>query len=342
MRTTDFDFFLPEHLIAQFPTQQRTDSRLLRVNGNKNLLQDCQFKQLPDFLDAGDLLVFNDTKVIKARLFGQKLTGGSVEVLIERVLTEHSVLAHVRASRSPQVGSKVRLADAFECEVIERQDDLFLLKVHHETPILQLLDQYGALPLPPYITHEANQQDDERYQTVYARELGAVAAPTAGLHFDEDMLSLLKEKGIEIAFVTLHVGAGTFQPVRVENIDEHKMHSELYTVPLETVNLIKKTQQNGGKVTAIGTTVLRALESAAQSGELAAGSGDTSIFITPGYQFKVIERLFTNFHLPKSTLLMLVSAFAGIEPIKEAYQHAIQQEYRFFSYGDAMLLERAE
>lgn len=342
MRTTDFDFFLPEHLIAQFPTQQRTASRLLRVNGNKNLLQDFQFKQLPDFLDAGDLLVFNDTKVIKARLFGQKLSGGSVEVLIERVLKEHRVLAHIRASRSPKIGSKMLLAQAFECEVIDRQDDLFLLNINHETPILALLDQFGALPLPPYITHAANQQDDERYQTVFARELGAVAAPTAGLHFDDEMLSRLKSKGIQTAFVTLHVGAGTFQPVRVEHIQDHKMHSELYTVPETTVSLIKQTQQNGGTVTAIGTTALRALESAAQTGELLATSGDTNIFITPGYEFQVVDRLFTNFHLPKSTLLMLVSAFAGITPIKQAYEHAIQQEYRFFSYGDAMLLERAE
>jgi S-adenosylmethionine:tRNA ribosyltransferase-isomerase len=342
MRTTDFDFFLPEHLIAQFPAEQRTASRLLRLNSSENLIQDCSFKQLPDFLNTGDLLVFNDTKVIKARLFGQKLTGGAVEVLIERVLNEHSVLAHIRASRSPKVGSKILIADAFECEVVERQDDLFLLKVNCETPILTLLDRHGALPLPPYITHSANQQDDERYQTVYARELGAVAAPTAGLHFDDEMLNKLKVKGIQIAFVTLHVGAGTFQPVRVENIHEHKMHSELYTVPEVTVSLIKQTQLNGGKVTAIGTTALRALESAAQTGDLVAGSGDTSIFITPGYQFKVVERLFTNFHLPKSTLLMLVSAFAGVAPIKQAYEHAIAHEYRFFSYGDAMLLEKSE
>ena len=342
MRTTDFDFFLPEHLIAQFPAEKRTASRLLRVDSGENILQDCTFNQLPEFLNAGDLLIFNDTKVIKARLLGQKLTGGSVEVLIERVLSEHSVLAHVRASRSPKVGSKILLADAFECEVVERQDDLFLLKINSETPVLSLLDQYGALPLPPYITHAANQHDDERYQTVYARELGAVAAPTAGLHFDEEMLTRLKAKGIQIAFVTLHVGAGTFQPVRVENIHEHKMHSELYTVPETTVSLIKQTQLNGGKVTAIGTTALRALESAAQTGDVLAGSGDTSIFITPGYRFKVVERLFTNFHLPKSTLLMLVSAFAGVEPIKQAYQHAINHEYRFFSYGDAMLLERLE
>ena len=221
MRTTDFDFFLPEHLIAQFPTEKRTASRLLRLNSGENSLQDCYFHQLPDFLKAGDLLVFNDTKVIKARLFGQKLTGGLVEVLIERILSEHSALAHVRASKAPKIGSKLRLANAFECEVVDREDDLFLLKIDDNTPILNLLDQYGTLPLPPYITHEANQQDDERYQTVYARELGAVAAPTAGLHFDEEMLSQLKAKGIQIAFVTLHVGAGTFQPVRVENIHEH-------------------------------------------------------------------------------------------------------------------------
>jgi S-adenosylmethionine:tRNA ribosyltransferase-isomerase len=234
------------------------------------------------------------------------------------------------------------LAEVLDVEVVARQDDLFLLHFHHESPILDLLDQHGALPLPPYISHDADNTDEERYQTVYAREPGAVAAPTAGLHFDDAMLERLQQHGIRIAYVTLHVGAGTFQPVRVDNIAEHKMHSELYSVPEQTVALIRQTQHEGGKVTAVGTTALRALESAARSGELLAGQGETDIFITPGYRFRVVERLLTNFHLPKSTLLMLVSAFAGLQHIQQAYRHAIKEKYRFFSYGDAMLIERAD
>jgi len=286
------------------------------------------------------LLIFNDTRVIKARLFGQKESGGSVEVLIERVIHSHLAYAHVRASRSPKIGSKMRLSDAFDVVVTARHDDLFELQFLGETSIFDLLEQYGSLPLPPYITHSATDDDEERYQTVFAKNLGAVAAPTAGLHFNETLLETLKQKGVHIAYVTLHVGAGTFQPVRVDNISEHKMHSELYSIPVETAELIQRTKALGGRVTAIGTTVLRALESAAQHGELKAGDGETDIFITPGYQFKVVDRLFTNFHLPKSTLLMLVSAFAGVENIKKAYAHAVAEKYRFFSYGDAMLLEK--
>ncbi|HZV98001.1 MAG TPA: tRNA preQ1(34) S-adenosylmethionine ribosyltransferase-isomerase QueA [Methylophilaceae bacterium] len=342
MRTTDFDFNLPEELIAQFPVSERSASRLLRLDGRTGRLNDNFFRELPDFLQPDDLLVFNDTRVIKARLAGRKATGGAVEVLVERVLDNHSALAHVRASKAPKPGSRMLLAEAFEVEVAARQDDLFLLNFHGETPVLDLLEQHGALPLPPYISHAADSTDEERYQTVYARKPGAVAAPTAGLHFDPSMLDLLRQHGVNIAYVTLHVGAGTFQPVRVDNIAEHKMHSELYSVPLETVDMIQQTRQRGGKVTAVGTTALRALESAARTGALTAGSGETDIFITPGYQFRVVERLLTNFHLPKSTLLMLVSAFAGVEHIRQAYQHAIQQQYRFFSYGDAMLIERAE
>lgn len=342
MRTTDFDFNLPEELIAQFPVSERSASRLLRLDGRTGLLNDSFFRELPDFLQPDDLLVFNDTRVIKARLAGRKTTGGVVEVLVERVLDDHRALAHVRASKAPKPGNRMHLAEAFEVEVTARQDDLFLLNFHGETPVLDLLEQHGALPLPPYISHAADSTDEERYQTVYAREPGAVAAPTAGLHFDPSMLELLKQHGVNIAYVTLHVGAGTFQPVRVDNIAEHKMHSELYSVPLETVDMIQQTRQRGGKITAVGTTVLRALESAARTGAMTAGSGETDIFITPGYQFRVVERLLTNFHLPKSTLLMLVSAFAGVEHIRQAYQHAIQQQYRFFSYGDAMLIERAE
>lgn len=341
MRTTDFDFNLPDELIAQFPATARGSSRLLRLDGRTGAVSDQLFRQLPEFLQPGDLLVFNDTRVIKARLAGVKTSGGKVEVLIERILDNQRALAHIRASKAPKPGSRLLIADRLEAEVMERQDDLFLLHFFGETPILDLLEQHGALPLPPYISHTADSMDEERYQTVYARAPGAVAAPTAGLHFDPAMLELLQQHGIQIAYVTLHVGAGTFQPVRVDNIAEHKMHSELYSIPSETVALIKQTQSRGGKVTAVGTTALRALESATRSGNLVAGHGETDIFITPGYRFRVVERLLTNFHLPKSTLLMLVSAFAGIEHIQQAYQHAIEQRYRFFSYGDAMLIERA-
>lgn len=348
MRTQDFDFLLPSNLIAQHPTTERTASRLLRLNGVDGHLSDDLFIDLPDYLQAGDLLVFNDTRVIKARLFGQKHSGGNVEVLIERVINQHTAYAHVRASRAPKIGSQLKLADAFDVEVTARHDDLFELRFLSDASVLDLLAQHGALPLPPYITHEATNEDDERYQTVFSKHLGAVAAPTAGLHFDEIMLEKIKQKGVDIAYVTLHVGAGTFQPVRVDNISEHKMHSELYHISQAAIDMIAQTKLRGGKVTAIGTTALRALESAARctesnpNGELQATSGETNIFITPGHRFKVVDRLFTNFHLPKSTLLMLVSAFAGVENIKNAYAHAIAQQYRFFSYGDAMLIERMQ
>lgn len=341
MRTTDFDFNLPEELIAQFPAAERSASRLLRLNGKSGQLSDDWFRDLPEFLGPDDLIILNDTRVIKARLNGEKASGGKVEVMVERVIDNHRLLAQIRASRSPKPGSRLHIAGAFEAEVIERQDDLFLLEVLSPTPAIELIDRYGNLPLPPYISHAAGQHDEERYQTVFAREPGAVAAPTAGLHFDEAMIQRLRASGIAIAYVTLHVGAGTFQPVRVDNIQEHKMHSELYSVPQATVEAIRQARDRGGKVTAVGTTVLRALESAARGGELHAGSGETDIFITPGYRFQVVERLLTNFHLPKSTLLMLVSAFAGKEHIMHAYRHAIEARYRFFSYGDAMLIERA-
>lgn len=342
MRTEDFDFFLPEELIAQFPAAERDGSRLLRLDGNSGVIADRQFRELPQFLNKGDLLIFNDTRVIKARLQGHKESGGSIELLIERPLDTHRALAHIRASRSPKPGSRIFIGDGVPALVIERQDDLFLIEVEHATPLLDLLDQYGALPLPPYITHAADAQDDERYQTVYAKTPGAVAAPTAGLHFNQAMLDRLQAAGIQIAYVTLHVGAGTFQPVRVDDIHEHRMHSEIYTVPPATVDLIHATRASGHKITAVGTTAMRALESAARTGSLVAGSGETDIFITPGYRFQVVERLLTNFHLPKSTLMMLVSAFAGVENIRAAYAHAIASRYRFFSYGDAMLLERRD
>jgi S-adenosylmethionine:tRNA ribosyltransferase-isomerase len=341
MRTDDFDYFLPPELIAQFPPAVRGASRLLQLDGNSGELRHGQFRDLLDLVSAGDVMVFNDTRVIKARLFGEKSSGGKVEVMIERVVGEHDVLAMVRASKTPQPGSMFRLADAFEVKVIGRIDDLFHLRFESDETVFALLEKFGALPLPPYITHNPDEQDDERYQTVFAREPGAVAAPTAGLHFDDAMMVALKQKGVDIAYVTLHVGAGTFKPVRVENIAEHIMHSEWYEIPQITVDKIIQCNQRLTKVIAVGTTSLRALEgSALKHGKLTAGVGETNIFITPGFQFKVVDRLLTNFHLPKSTLLMLVSAFAGVENIRRAYAEAIAQRYRFFSYGDAMLIER--
>lgn len=341
MRTTDFDFYLPEELIAQYPTKNRTESRLLYVNNQSDRFQDDFFKNLCNFFKPNDLLLFNDTRVIKARLFGHKLSGGKLELMVERVLSESRFLALIKSSKAPKAGTKILIAGEIFAEILGREADLFLVEVQHALPVLDLLEKFGQLPLPPYITHSADEADESRYQTVYAKVPGAVAAPTAGLHFDEDLLEKLKEHGVNIAQVTLHVGAGTFQPVRVDNIAEHKMHSELYSIPQSTVDAIQLCKASGGKVTAVGTTTLRALESGARSGQLVAGQGETDIFITPGYQFKVVERLITNFHLPKSTLLMLVSAFAGYDVMRKAYQHAIEQRYRFFSYGDAMLLEKA-
>lgn len=340
MQTKDFDFDLPDELIAQFPSPERAQSRLLYLDGVTGELEDRQFRNLPDYLRTGDLLVFNNTRVIKARLFGVKGSGGRVEVLVERVQDECHVLAHIRASHGPKPHSTLLLADALTVTVLERQGELYRLRFEGDMPVLDLLDRYGSLPLPPYITHTPTGLDETRYQTVYAREPGAVAAPTAGLHFDQAMLAELQRRGVKMAYVTLHVGAGTFRPVRVENIAEHHMHSEWYHVPQETVDAIQETRQNGGRVTAVGTTSLRALEAAAAGGDLQAGWGETNIFIVPGYCFRVVERLLTNFHLPRSTLLMLVSAFGGMDNIRRAYRHAVEKRYRFFSYGDAMLLER--
>lgn len=338
MQLSDFDYDLPERLIAQHPPAVRGSSRLLHVDGL--VLTDLQFADFIDLVSAGDVMVFNDTRVIKARLFGEKASGGKVEALIERVLDEHTALAHVRASKSPKAGSRLLFAGRWEAVMEERQGELFKLRFVDSANVFDILDASGKLPLPPYIERSAEGEDDERYQTVYAREKGAVAAPTAGLHFTDEMLQRLAEKGVKLAYVTLHVGAGTFQPVRVENIEQHKMHSEIYEIPPVTVETIAAARAAGHKVLSVGTTSMRALESAAQSGVLCAGRGETDIFITPGYRFRVVDRLLTNFHLPKSTLMMLVSAFAGYDEIRQAYQHAVQAEYRFFSYGDAMLLER--
>jgi len=340
MHISQFDFDLPPELIAQFPAPQRNLSRLLHLDGSSGALRDDEFRNLPHYLKSGDLLVFNDTKVIKARLHGSKESGGKIEVLVERILDEHHVLAHIRASHSPQPGSALLLEGCLAVGVMEREGTLYRLQFAGDESVLTLLERHGSLPLPPYITHAPDAVDETRYQTVYAQEPGAVAAPTAGLHFDEAMLAELEAMGVRAAYVTLHVGAGTFQPVRVDYIAEHKMHSECYHVPQQTVEAIARARSEGGCVMAVGTTSLRALESAAAGGEIKAGYGETSIFITPGYEFRVVERLLTNFHLPRSTLLMLVSAFAGVENIRRAYTHAVEQHYRFFSYGDAMLIER--
>jgi len=338
MRTDEFDFALPDALIAQHPPEKRGASRLLCVQGD--VLEDSQFATFLQKVKLGDVLVLNDTRVIRARLFGEKQSGGKIEVLVERVLNEHEVLAQVRASKSPRAGSRLTLAGEVDVEVLGRAGEFFHLRFLAETPVLELLERYGRLPLPPYITHAAEDEDEERYQTVFARESGAVAAPTAGLHFDDEMLQALRDKGVTIVYVTLHVGAGTFQPVRVEHVHEHAMHSECYEIPQAAVDAIARARAAGGRVVAVGTTSLRALESAAAGGELQAGTGETRIFITPGYRFRVVDVLLTNFHLPKSTLLMLVSAFGGMKEIREAYRHAVEKEYRFFSYGDAMLIAR--
>jgi len=338
MRTKDFDFELPEALIAQHPPETRGTSRLLHVCGD--VLEDCEFGDLLRFVRPNDLLVLNDTKVIKARLFGQKESGGRVEVMVERILDDHEVLAQVRASKSPKAGSLLQLAGVITAEVLGRDGEFFHLRFNGDEPVLALLERHGKLPLPPYITHAAGNDDELRYQTVFARESGAVAAPTAGLHFDEAMLDRLGQAGVNLAYVTLHVGAGTFQPVRAEFVHEHTMHSERYEIPPETVVAVATAKAAGGRVIAVGTTSLRALESAAASGALQAGSAETRIFITPGYRFRVVDVLLTNFHLPRSTLLMLVCAFGGMQNLLAAYRHAVANQYRFFSYGDAMLIER--
>jgi S-adenosylmethionine:tRNA ribosyltransferase-isomerase len=336
MKLADFDFNLPPELIAQHPLPDRAASRLLHVEAEA--LTDRSFRDIAGLLNPGDVLVFNNTRVINARLFGTKASGGKVEVLIERVVDTHHALAHIRASKSPKAGQTLQLSGAINVEVLGRQEDLFALRFAGN--VHELLEQHGQLPLPPYITHTPDAEDAKRYQTVYAQHAGAVAAPTAGLHFDAALLDQLQTQGVKLAYVTLHVGAGTFQPVRAENIAEHQMHSEWYSIPAETVMAIEQAKVQGRKVIAVGTTSLRSLESAAQSGTLQAGSAETKIFITPGYHFRVVDRLITNFHLPKSTLMMLVSAFAGLDRIRAAYAHAIAQRYRFFSYGDAMLLEK--
>lgn len=338
MRTDEFDFTLPENLIAQHPPLQRGASRLLHACDGT--LHDRQFAELVGLVREHDVLVFNDTRVLKARLYGEKATGGKVEVLIERLLDMHHVLAQIRASHAPQAGSKLLLADSFQATVLGREDGFFRLRFETEEDIFTLLERHGQLPLPPYITHIAGAEDEARYQTVYGCKPGAVAAPTAGLHFNDAMLEALRAHGAELAYITLHVGAGTFQPVRTEHIHEHVMHSERYIIPQVTVDAINRARVRGGRVIAVGTTSLRALESAAAAGDLHAGESETRLYINPGYTFRVVDVLLTNFHLPKSTLLMLVCAFGGMQVMLAAYRHAVEQGYRFFSYGDAMLIER--
>lgn len=351
MHRTDFSFKLPEELIAQQPVAERTASRLLVLDGQTGFTEDKIFTDLTEFLQAGDVLVFNNTQVIPARLHGKKTSGGKVEVLVERIIDKQIALAHVRASKSPKAGAKLIFEQGFSAEVTGREGDLFVVKFDQykqKQTVLDILNTIGHMPLPPYIQREDELFDQDRYQTVYAEKPGAVAAPTAGLHFDESMLQQLSEKGIEQIQVTLHVGAGTFQPVRVDDLKDHHMHKEWIELTEENCKKINEAKEEGRRIIAVGTTSVRCLESVAlfsgmfegKQAELKPYSGETDIFITPGYEFKVIDALITNFHLSESTLLMLVSAFAGYENIKKAYQHAIKEKYRFFSYGDAMFLTK--
>lgn len=344
MLLSDFDFELPPELIAQSPAAERTASRMLHLDGVSGALADKVFTDIAMLVRPGDVMVFNDTRVIKARLTGSKDTGGKVEVLVERVLTQGArgeALAQVRASHAPRAGSVLMLSGGVRATVLGREGEFFKLRFADCEDVYALLEAHGALPLPPYIAHTPSREDDTRYQTVYARAPGAVAAPTAGLHFDESLLARLRASGVHLAWLTLHVGAGTFQPVRETDLSRHHMHAEVYDIPRATVDAVAAARARGGRVIAVGTTSMRALESAAVAGEVQPGARDTRLFILPGYTFKVVDALVTNFHLPQSTLLMLVSAFAGVENIRRAYAHAIANKYRFFSYGDAMFMECA-
>ncbi|WP_107851627.1 tRNA preQ1(34) S-adenosylmethionine ribosyltransferase-isomerase QueA [Oceanimonas marisflavi] len=347
MQVQDFSFELPDELIARHPMPERTASRLLQLDGNSGNLVHGRFGDILDLINPGDLLVFNNTRVIPARLFGRKASGGKLEVLVERMLDDKRVLAHVRASKAPKRGTELVLEPDVRATMVARHDALFEIEFHDDRTVLEILEAVGHMPLPPYIDRPDTDADKERYQTVYNAKPGAVAAPTAGLHFDEPLLNAIRAKGAELAFITLHVGAGTFQPVRVDNVLEHKMHAEYIEVPPEVVEQIDATRARGGRVIAVGTTSVRSLESAAQAslakGEpLAPFYGDTDIFIYPGYRFQLVDAMVTNFHLPESTLIMLVSAFAGRDHIMEAYRTAVAERYRFFSYGDAMFITRQQ
>jgi S-adenosylmethionine:tRNA ribosyltransferase-isomerase len=333
MFLSDFDYELPPDLIAQYPPARRRDSRLLVVGKS---LEDRQFKDLPALLHDGDLLVFNDTRVIRARLHGRKQTGGQVEVLVERVLPASEILAQVRASKTPKPGMILELAGGCDATVIGREDDMFRLRL--SVPVLEFLLQHGDVPLPPYLNRDSESADNERYQTVYAREPGAVAAPTAGLHFDERMLEETTRMGVQHEYVTLHVGAGTFQPLREQQIEANRLHAERVQVSAEVCDAVRATRASGGRVIAVGTTSVRALETASASGDLQPFDGETDLFVVPGFAFRCVDAMLTNFHLPRSSLMMLVAAFAGRERILDAYRHAVENQYRFFSYGDAMLI----
>jgi S-adenosylmethionine:tRNA ribosyltransferase-isomerase len=338
-RLSDFDFALPQELIAQTPSPKRTASRLLHVAGAT--IKDRAFADLPRLLAAGDVVIFNDTRVIKSRLRAVKPTGGAVELLLERVLGVHEGVFQLRASHPPRPGGKLDLPGGVAATVVARDERFVRLSIDGSLSLSEYLDRHGEVPLPPYIRRGPDATDEQRYQTVYARHAGAVAAPTAGLHFDESMLAALRTAGVAVAWVTLHVGAGTFAPMQSDDLAAHRMHSEWYRIPAETAAAVAAARARGGRVVAIGTTTLRALESAAsEQGDVAAGEAETTLFITPGFRFRVVDRLLTNFHLPKSTLLVLVSAFAGHAMVRNAYAHAIAENYRFFSYGDAMLVER--
>jgi len=338
MRRADFQYELPEEQIALYPCESRSGSRLLCLDPREHGIRDCHFSELTRLLNPGDLLVFNDTRVIPARLLGAKESGGKLEVLVERIGTNHEVLAHVRASKSPKPGSWLVLDGVVRVLVVERVDDLFRLQFPIDRDVLEILDEHGHVPLPPYIKRDDETRDHARYQTVYACVPGAVAAPTAGLHFDEVMLEQLAQRGIEQAFVTLHVGAGTFQPVRVDRLEDHVMHFEYFEVSEAVCKKIAEARKKGGRVIAVGTTVVRTLEAAVKDDLPRPCKGETNLFITPGYRFRCVDALLTNFHLPESTLLMLVCAFAGYERVMAAYQHAITEGYRFYSYGDAMFI----
>ena len=340
MRRSDFFYDLPDELIAQHPAGKRGDSRMLCLNGGTGVLADCDFADLPGLLQPGDLLVFNNTQVMPARMYGYKATGGKVEILLERILEPRRAMVHIRASKSPKPGVQIIIGDGCKVEVVGRSEALFEI-VCPAMDFIDLMHKEGHMPLPPYISREDEALDQERYQTVYARKPGAVAAPTAGLHFDQAMLAQLKSQGIDSAWVTLHVGAGTFQSVRADRLEDHLMHSEYVEVDKTVCTKVKATREQGGRIVAVGTTSVRSLESAAAAtGEVAPFQGDTRLFITPGYTFRCVDALITNFHLPESTLLMLVSAFAGYESVMAAYQHAVEKHYRFFSYGDAMFLSK--
>jgi len=346
MQVSDFHFDLPDELIARYPKEERTASRLLQLDGNTGRLNDGTFKDILDIIQPNDLLVFNNTRVIPARMFGRKFSGGKIEVLVERMLDEHSILAHIRSSKAPKPGAKLLIGenDQYNATMVARHDALFEVRFDDKKVILDILSDIGHMPLPPYIDRPDEDADKERYQTVYNKTPGAVAAPTAGLHFDKPLIEQIEKKGVQLAYVTLHVGAGTFQPVRVEDVENHHMHSEYVEVSQDVVNAVNDTRKRGGRVIAVGTTSVRSLESAAQNAirqgrDLEPFFGDTDIFIYPGYKYQLIDCLITNFHLPESTLIMLVSAFAGYEHTMMAYKHAVMKKYRFFSYGDAMFIE---